>query len=83
VTLIFHASVIAQGGAYATGVMMLMSSGAIAVVIDLWLKSSGVWWRRLHWGYLATTAVFIYTTVAIMFEKPDGIKIAEPLYLRC
>ena len=52
VTLIFDASVIAQGGAYATGVMVLMSSGAIAVVIDLWLKSSGPWWRRLHWGYL-------------------------------
>jgi hypothetical protein len=81
VTLIFHASVIAQGGAYATGVMMLMSSGAIAVLIDLWLKGSGPWWRRLHWGYLATTAVFIYTTVAIMFEKPDGIKIAGAFIL--
>jgi hypothetical protein len=76
VTLIFNASVVAQGGAYATGVMMLMSSGAIAVVIDLWLKRGGPWWHRLHWGYLATTAVFLYTTVAIMIEKPDGIKIA-------
>jgi hypothetical protein len=81
VTLIFHASVIAQGGAYATGVMVLMSSGAVAVVVDLWLKSSGIWWRRLHWGYLATTAVFIYTTVAIIFEKPDGIKIAGAFIL--
>jgi hypothetical protein len=76
VTLIFHASVVAQGGAYATGVMMLMSSGAIAVVIDIWRKRGGPWWHRLHWGYLATTGVFLYTTVCIMFEKPDGIKIA-------
>ena len=76
VTFIFRASVIAQGGAYATGVMVLMSSGAIAVVIDLWLRNSGPWWRRLHWGYLATTGVFLYTTVCIIFEKPDGIKIA-------
>jgi hypothetical protein len=76
VTFIFGASVIAQGGAYATGVMVLMSSGAIAVVIDMWLKRSGRWWRRLHWGYVAATAVFIYTTVAIIIEKPDGIKIA-------
>lgn len=76
VTLIFGASVIAQGGAYATGVMVLMSSGAIAVVIDMWLKRSGPWWKRLHWGYLAATAVFIYTTIAIIIEKPDGIKIA-------
>jgi len=76
VTLIFGASVIKQGGAYATGVMVLMSSGAIAVVIDAWLKRSGPWWKRLHWGFLAATAVFIYTTVAIVIEKPDGIKIA-------
>ncbi|HEX3600765.1 MAG TPA: hypothetical protein VHU84_11520 [Lacipirellulaceae bacterium] len=76
VTLIFGASVVAQGGAYATGVMVLMSSGAVAVVVDSWLKSSGPWWRRLHWGYLATTGVFFYTTICIIFEKPDGIKIA-------
>lgn len=76
VTWIFGASVIKQGGAYATGVMVLMSSGAIAVVIDSWLKSTGPWWRRLHWGYLVATFVFLYTTVAIIFEKPDGIKIA-------
>jgi hypothetical protein len=76
VTLVFGASVVAQGGAYATGVMVLMSSGAIAVVIDMWLKGSGPWWRRLHWGYLATSGVFLYTTVCIIFEKPDGIKIA-------
>lgn len=76
VTWVFGASVIKQGGAYATGVMVLMSSGAIAVVIDLWIKNVGPWWRRLHWGYLVATFVFMYTTVAIIFEKPDGIKIA-------
>ena len=48
----------------------------VAVVIDQWRKRSGPWWQRLHWGYVAATAVFLYTTVAIMIEKPDGIKIA-------
>ena len=81
VTWIFGASVSKQGGAYATGVMVLMSSGAIAVVIDLWLKRSGPWWRRLHWGYVAAMAVFIYTTIAIIIEKPDGIKIAGAFIL--
>jgi hypothetical protein len=76
VTWIFGASVVKQGGAYATGVMVLMTSGAVAVVIDLWLKRSGRWWGRLHWGYVAATAVFLYTTIAIIIEKPDGIKIA-------
>ena len=81
VTFIFGASVVAQGGAYATGVMVLMSSGAIAVVIDHWLKASGPWYRRLHWGFVAAAAVFLYTTVAIIIEKPDGIKIAGAFIL--
>jgi len=76
VTWIFGASVVAQAGAYATGVMVLMSSAGVAVVIDDWRKRSGAWWQRLHWGYLAATAVFLYITVAIIIEKPDGIKIA-------
>jgi hypothetical protein len=76
VTWIFGASVVAQGGAYATGVLVLMTSGGVAVVIDLWLKRNGSWWRRLHWGYVLATAIFAYTTVAIVIEKPDGIKIA-------
>ncbi len=76
VTWIFGANVIAQGGAYATGVMVLMTSAAMAVVIDLWRRRDGAWFRRLHWGFVAATAVFVYTTVAIIVEKPDGIKIA-------
>jgi hypothetical protein len=76
VTWIFEANVVKQGGAYATGVMVLMSSAGIAVVIDQWRKRAGNWLRRMHWGYLAATLIFLYTTVAIIIEKPDGIKIA-------
>ena len=76
VTWIFGASVVAQGGAYATGVMVLMSSAAVAVVIKRWKSRTGSWYQRVHWGYVAATLVFFYTTVAIMIEKPDGIKIA-------
>ncbi len=77
VTWAFDASVVAQGGAYATGVMVLMSSAAVAVVIDLWQKRSGPWYMRLPWGYVLAAAVFLYTTVAIIIEKPEGIKIAS------
>jgi hypothetical protein len=77
VTYIFGASVIAQAGAYATGVMVLMSSAGVAVVIDEWRKRSGTAWQRLHWGYLFATLVFLYITVAIIIEKPEGIKIAS------
>ena len=40
VTLIFHANVDAQGGAYATGVLVLMFSAACAAAISLWKERS-------------------------------------------
>ncbi len=76
VTWIFDASVEAQGEAYATGVMVLMSSAAIAVVIDIWQSTSALGKPRIAWGYVVSTLVFLYTTVAIMIEKPDGMRIA-------
>src|SRR6185369_11107970 len=34
------------------------------------------WPARVPWASLFITAVFVYTTVAIVIEKPDGLKIA-------
>ena len=69
VTVIFEASVDAQGGAYATGVLFLMTSASIAVTIALW----GSRWRL---AYLGMTLIFGYTTVVNIVERPEGIKIA-------
>jgi hypothetical protein len=76
VTLIFKASVEAQSAAYATGVLVLITSACVASVIDLWQRREGPWQRRLPWAFVAITLVFVYTTVANVVEKPDGIKIA-------
>jgi hypothetical protein len=76
VTLIFKANVEAQGAAYATGVLVLITSACVASVIDLWQRREGAWYRRLSWPFLFITVVFLYTTVANVYEKPDGIKIA-------
>jgi hypothetical protein len=76
VTLIFKANVEAQGAAYATGVLVLISSACVASVIDVWQRREGRWYRRLPWPFACITVVFFYTTIANVYEKPDGIKIA-------
>jgi len=77
VTWIFKADVSAQGGAYATGVLVLMCSACLATVIDRWRAGSGFFLKRIPWRYVAIAAVFFYTTGANMIERPDGIKIAS------
>lgn len=72
VTFMFDADPIRQGGAYATGVLALMFSAAIAVAIAAWSKGG---WQR--WAFLVIALVFGYTTVVNLFEQPDGIKIAS------
>jgi len=69
VTRIFHADVDAQGGAYATGVLVLMTSAAIAVAMSMWKKP-------LRWPFVFIALIFIYTTILNIYERPEGIKIA-------
>ncbi len=69
ITLLFHANVDAQGGAYATGVLVLIASASVAVTI-------GSWKEWLRWPLLFVSIVFLYTTVVNIHERPEGIKIA-------
>ncbi|MDX3580993.1 APC family permease [Streptomyces europaeiscabiei] len=71
VTWIFDADVDAQGGAYATGVLVLISSAAIAVTIAA--RKAGQRNRTIAFGVIS--AVFLYTTVLNVVERPDGVKI--------
>ncbi|MCF2151653.1 amino acid transporter [Desmonostoc muscorum LEGE 12446] len=72
VTIIFRANVEAQGGAYATGVLVLITSAAFAVTLS----------ARRHREKHATfvfgiiTVLFVYTTVVNIIERPEGIRIA-------
>jgi hypothetical protein len=71
VTLVFRADVEAQGGAYATGVLVLMSSAALAVAITAWRQVA-------RWiPFTTIAAIFFYTTVTNMVERPEGIRIAS------
>jgi hypothetical protein len=73
VTLVFKANVEAQGGAYATGVLVLMLSAAVAAALSLWHEHR----RMLSIYCWIVTAIFAYTTVDNVIERPDGIIIAS------
>ncbi len=72
VTLIFQANVEAQGGAYATGVLVLMTSAAFAVTLASHKKHK--LGEVILFGIISL--VFIYTTITNIIERPEGIKIA-------
>lgn len=69
ITLSFKAEVDAQAGAYATGVLVLMSSAAVSVTAKRWKTP----WRL---PFLLISLVFGYTTVVNIVERPEGIRIA-------
>jgi hypothetical protein len=77
VTWIFDADVVSQGAAYATGVLVLMSSAAIATIIEAYRERTGSWVKRWPWAYSMIGVLFLYTTTAVIIERPGGIKIAS------
>src|SRR4029453_2533152 len=69
ITLIFRADVEAQSGAYATGVLVLILSAALAATLALWRER-----RRLLAIYTGIVClVFAYTLVDNCLARPDGL----------
>ena len=77
ITLIFGASVEAQSGAYATGVLVLILSAAFAATLALWRE--GRWGLFLYMGLLCL--VFGFTLADNCLERPDGLVIGIILTL--
>ncbi len=67
VTWLFDADVDEQAGAYATGVLVLITSVAFAATISTPL-------RRVSFGIV--TLVFAFATLDNIVERPEGIRIA-------
>jgi hypothetical protein len=72
VTLIFHASVDAQAGAYATSVLAIMTSATIAVTMSV--RRRKLLRSTIFFG--AVSVIFIYTLLNTVLGQPEGIKIA-------
>jgi hypothetical protein len=69
ITLVFGASVEAQSGAYATGVLVLILSAAFAATLALWRERR--WALGFYMGIVC--GVFAYTLVDNCVERPDGL----------
>jgi hypothetical protein len=73
VTWVFDANVDAQSGAYATGVLVLMTSASVAVTLSARRRGK----RAQFYGFAAVGTIFLYTTVVNIIERPDGVRIAS------
>lgn len=72
ITVWFHANVDKQSGAYATGMLVLMLSASFASTVAM--RRHGHLGATIGFGLI--TAVFGYTLIANVVERPDGMKIA-------
>jgi hypothetical protein len=71
-TLLFRADVDAQAGAYATGILAMMVSAAVAVTISSLRRRR----RAPTVGFAVLTLVLLYALVDNVVEKPDGLTIS-------
>ncbi|MDO0924162.1 amino acid transporter [Streptomyces sp. TG1A-8] len=72
ITIAFDADVNAQAGAYATGVLAMMVSGAFAVTVSAARRRQ----RTTTVGFALLTTALLYALVANIVDKPDGIAIS-------
>nr|WP_246097839.1 amino acid transporter [Rhodococcus spelaei] len=72
ITWYFDADVDAQGAAYATGVLVLITSAAVAVTLSARRRGE----RRKLVGFGVVAVIFLYTTVVNVFERPEGVQVA-------
>jgi hypothetical protein len=72
ITIAFRADVNAQAGAYATGILAMMVSGAVAVTISALRRRQ----RGAIVGFALLTLVLLYALAENIRKKPDGIAIS-------
>jgi hypothetical protein len=76
VTVLFHASVSGQRGAYATAVLALFTSASSAAALERHRSMRGGHRQRARtpWTYVLATLLFLTTAGAIITTRPEGIQ---------
>ncbi len=72
VTILFRADVDAQAGAYATGVLAVITSATIAVTLDAHRRRQ----PRATPGFGLVAGIFLYTMTVTIFGNSQGLQIA-------
>lgn len=67
ITFIFHANVDKQSGAFATGLLVLLTSACLATLLSVWRRPL----QRLY--FIVVTLCFIYADIANMTARVDGL----------
>lgn len=73
VTIHFKANVDKQGAAYATGVLVLISSASVAAALSARSKAQ----NALAAFFAVVALVFFYTTIQNIRERPEGLIVAS------
>jgi hypothetical protein len=72
ITVAFRADVNAQAGAYATGILAMMVSAAVAVTISATRRQQ----RRSTAAFGLLTLILLYALIENVLEAPDGLAIS-------
>jgi hypothetical protein len=72
ITIAFDADVNAQAGAYATGILAMMVSGAVAVTVSAHRRRE----RGATFAFTLLTLILLYALIENIIEKPDGLAIS-------
>ncbi|MBX9668779.1 MAG: hypothetical protein K2X93_14225 [Candidatus Obscuribacterales bacterium] len=71
ITIAFRADVDSQAGAFATGLLVLITSGTIAVTMVVWHRS-----KLQRFAFIAISLLFVYADINVMLTRPDGLAIS-------
>lgn len=71
ITVLFDATITGQAGPYTTGILVMITSAAIAAYLSLPRESR---WMRVYFFFVS--AIFVYTTFANMIQQISGVLIS-------